>query len=388
MDERTLQRLLHRVLVNCLAAPTLLGSLGCGGSTGAPQNGTDASVHPDGGQADANGADANADTGGCGPVICGGCGGACGPGCLETTVCVDGAPQYACDCDAGLDAGLSCSPDRTSCSFYLPFDCLDAGPPPDGGADTPAQCQALCGAPQVNACYPVMASGGVTVLACVCGLSAGRRPEGFRFRRTQRRCGAVGAYFATLAQLEAASVRAFRTLAAELVANGAPAHLPAAAERAARDEVRHARTMGRFARRHGAKVPRLRPRTARARSLEAVAIENAVEGCVRETFGALNAVLQARTAGDARVREAMERIAADEIRHASLGWAVASWARSRLDAGAGARVDAARRAAVLQLREEMRVEPPDELVRAAGVPRAREARRMIAELERVLWSTL
>ena len=52
------------------------------------------------------------------------------------------------------------------------------------------------------------------------------------------------------------------------------------------------------------------------RELEAIAIENAVEGCVRESFGALLATWQAKTAGDARVRAAMKRIARDETRHA------------------------------------------------------------------------
>jgi hypothetical protein len=149
--------------------------------------------------------------------------------------------------------------------------------------------------------------------------------------------------------------------------------------------VRHARTMARFARRYGAVVPRLKRRPARARSLEEVAVENAIEGCVRETFGALSATLQARSAGDPRVREAMRRIAADETRHASLGWAVASWAHSRLDAAARARVETARASAVVDLRAEMHANPPEELVRIAGAPRAREAQRMIAEMERELW---
>jgi hypothetical protein len=391
VDEGTLERLLQRVLMNCVAAPAILGSLGCGWAT-TPATGADASAPSDAATADTatadgapmDGAPMNEDAGGCGAVACGGC--SCGPGCLQITVCVDGAPQFGCNCDAGIDAGLSCSPDRTSCSFYLPFGCLDGGLPADGGMDTPAQCQALCGATDVNVCYPVTASGGVTVLACACGLAGGRRPEGFRPRRARRRSGPLGTYFASVAQLEAASVGAFRTLAEELAAYGAPAHLSAAAQRAARDEVRHARTMGRLARSHGAVVPRLERRARRARSLEEIAVENAVEGCVRETFGALTAAMQARSARDPRVREAMQRIAADETRHASLGWAVASWAHSRLDAAARARVDAARTAAVVELSAEMQAEPAEDLVRTAGVPSARQAQRMIAEMERELWS--
>src|SRR3989442_1726027 len=51
----------------------------------------------------------------------------------------------------------------------------------------------------------------------------------------------LGGYFATMASLEAASVGAFRALRTELRAHGAPRALVRAAERAARDEIRHAR---------------------------------------------------------------------------------------------------------------------------------------------------
>jgi hypothetical protein len=58
-----------------------------------------------------------------------------------------------------------------------------------------------------------------------------------------------------------------------------------------------------------------------ARSLEELAVENAVEGCVRETYGALTAIWQARTAKDPSVAAAVRRIARDETRHAALSWA-------------------------------------------------------------------
>jgi hypothetical protein len=73
----------------------------------------------------------------------------------------------------------------------------------------------------------------------------------------------------------------------------------------------------------GASVPSPRVRHTRARSLDAVACENAVEGCVHETFGAAVAVMQSERAREPSCRDAMKRIAADEIRHAELAWAVA-----------------------------------------------------------------
>ncbi len=66
-----------------------------------------------------------------------------------------------------------------------------------------------------------------------------------------------------------------------------------AAWRAARDEVRHTLAMVRLAARSGARVTRRVIASRPVRSLEAMATENAVEGCVPETYGAATAMLQA-----------------------------------------------------------------------------------------------
>jgi len=128
-----------------------------------------------------------------------------------------------------------------------------------------------------------------------------------------------------MAYLEAASVDAFEGMTRELVAHGAPARLRAGARRAARDEVRHARVTRNLAERAGGTVSPVRLQASRVRSLEEMAIENAVEGCVRETFSAAVAMIQAERATDMKVRHAMKRIARDETRHAELSWAVAQW---------------------------------------------------------------
>ena len=89
------------------------------------------------------------------------------------------------------------------------------------------------------------------------------------------------------------------------------------------------------------------------RSLEAMCLENAVEGCVRETFGALVTGWQARTAGDAEVRRALGPISRDELRHAELAWAVDDWAAGRLTPVERERIRQARREA-LSVLEKMR----------------------------------
>ena len=89
--------------------------------------------------------------------------------------------------------------------------------------------------------------------------------------------------------------------------------------------------MSALARRFGGAVDAPRVAARAVRSLEELAVENAAEGCARETFGALVATWQARAAGNPLVRGVMARIARDETRHADLAWAVDGWARGRLE---------------------------------------------------------
>ena len=170
------------------------------------------------------------------------------------------------------------------------------------------------------------------------------------------------------------------TLPTNLARLGAPTELVGASVAAARDEVRHARIMTRLAARHGATPPpiRGRRRAPATRGLAAVARENAVEGCVRETFAALLARRQSLRASNPELRRAFAAIAADETRHAALSWAVARWAESALDDAARAKVERARRAAIQSVRRELTVEPPAELARDAGFPRRDEARALLA----------
>lgn len=160
----------------------------------------------------------------------------------------------------------------------------------------------------------------------------GRRPEGLLCAVTPRAAGALGRHFASAAHLEAASVFAFDRLARELVALDAPVELVQRARRSAIEEIRHARIVSGLAARFGAVVatPSIAHEAPRTRF--AIALENAVEGCVRETFGALLAWHQALAARDPAVRDAMREIAEDETRHAELAWAIAAWLQPQLDA--------------------------------------------------------
>jgi hypothetical protein len=109
-----------------------------------------------------------------------------------------------------------------------------------------------------------------------------------------------------------------------------------------RDEVRHARLTRALARRSGERVAAPVVEPVCQRSLDAIAVENAVEGCVRETYGALVATRDAEAHPDPAVRAAMRRIARDETRHAALAWQVAAWVEPRLGRDARRRVREAR----------------------------------------------
>lgn len=148
--------------------------------------------------------------------------------------------------------------------------------------------------------------------------------------------------------------------------------------------MRHAAQTSRLARRFGGELRAVAVAPKRTRTPFEIARENAVEGCVRETYGALVAAWQARTAKDPFVRATLAQIAADEARHAELAWSVARWLEPRLDAADRAAIDEARRAAIEELRSELKATPDAEVVRVAGVPdrtiAAALAERLVAVL--------
>jgi hypothetical protein len=258
----------------------------------------------------------------------------------------------------------------------------------DAGVFSYAQCQQYCPRDPADAGFSpnrcTLSDGLLTCYYGICG--TGRRPAGLRSPRPARARHPVARFLARSAHLEAASVHAFDHLARELDAHGAPPRLRSLARRCARDEVRHARTIGALAERAGARVPAARVSKQRVRSLEAVAIENAVEGCVAETFGAAVATVQAGRALSPEVRSAMARISRDETRHAELSWAVAAWLDTRLDDAAKARVRRARDGAVRRLLRSVTREPPRQLVRTLGLPTADEALAVATDLAKSLWT--
>jgi hypothetical protein len=251
----------------------------------------------------------------------------------------------------------------------------DAGILPDGGLDCGLACECFA-----TACQPVAGDG----VFCTCSQQCtGRRPGDLAECGPARARHPVGALFAEAYRLEAASVRAFRHLARELDAHRAPQGLVQRALTSAAEEVRHARVTASLARRFGGRPIRPNYRgDLHVRSLDAVAEENACEGCVRETFGAMVGAWQARHAQDPRVRDGMRSIARDELRHAELAWEVAAWCEPKLRASRRRALREAREATMEALQRECRAEPPAECVRLAGLPSAGTAAALARGLSR------
>ncbi len=235
---------------------------------------------------------------------------------------------------ASPEAGAVDASDEGSVDGGTQLDGASAGP--DAGSST-----VVC--PQDPATITITC-GTATSSGCV----GGRRTEGFATRGDGG--GTDGERLAHMAWLEAVSVHAFERLERELAAHGAPPSLRRDARRARRDEVRHTAMTTRLARRRGVEpaVPD-RPPTMRVRALVDVAVENAVEGCVRETYGALLAFVEALSSPDPSLRRAMRSIAEDECRHAELAWSVHTWALPRLLPAERRRVDDALREAAREM---------------------------------------
>lgn len=283
----------------------------------------------------------------------------------------------------GVLATFGCGPCPPSVQTIKVYTPPGNGPDAGGNSELPVldeeTCNRVCGENTITCSYERADAGDMVLVQCTnkasCG--AGRRPPGFEAAAVSGP-NALGLWLGQTADFEAASVDAFEILALELDAHGAPKALVRRAQAAAVDEVRHARMMRRLALRHGAKVGLRRKVVSGApRSLRAIALENAVEGCVKEAFAALVATVQADQATDPAVRAAMTKIAHDETRHAALALAVDRFLRSKLDHDDTLALDAATATAYAALEHEAPVALAPHALAAAGLPEP-EAMRVLA----------
>jgi len=289
----------------------------------------------------------------------------CEPQISHGSCSIPGVVTYGVGC--GLPTGLAPGPHPVSvCTRYCPQDVGDLS-----GCTAMAQTST---SPAMIYCFHT---------GCVID---GRRPEGYAHPLPDPSQSAAQAWLVASAAIEHASVTAFRHLAHELSALGAPPDLVARAFAAADEEVQHAAAKCDLARRRGVAVTLPDVATPPVRDLAALARENVVEGCVRETWGALLATWQGAHAADVTARAALATIAVDESRHAELAWDVDDWARSRLPADEVGALDAARAEAVEALGREALGAHDRTLREDFGAPGPSDAARLFGAARAALWS--
>jgi len=173
-------------------------------------------------------------------------------------------------------------------------------------------------------------------------------------------------HWAKAAAMEHASVASFARFVLDLLGLGAPPELVLAAQEALKDEVEHARACFALASAYAGEALGPGP-LATAGALSGVdrqTVARAVlrEACVGETLAAIEAQAAAAAAKDPAVRRVLQKIAADEGRHAALGWQALAWLMAEMDPAARAGLLRELEAALA----ELTMAPPAEAAPAAG----------------------
>lgn len=252
-----------------------------------------------------------------------------------------------------------------------------------GAPLTTEVCQRHCG-PEIGSCSWGVPKEAVCQYMVSTPMAAGRRPRGLLVSPPAASPSAAE-WLARSASLESAAVLAFTELSDELRRMGAPLRLREGCLLAAEEEVLHARLMSELARDAGSTpvAPVVRP--GPSRSVLQLAVENAIEGCVRETFGALEALWQSRTASDPAVRAVMTHIAEDEARHAQLAFALDAWLGARLTPSQRRMVRGAARTALGSIQRELLAPSPEP---ALGLLRGAAACELFQSALSSLWPDL
>jgi hypothetical protein len=154
---------------------------------------------------------------------------------------------------------------------------------------------------------------------------------------------ALARHYEREASFEHASVAAFARVSLALLSAGAPPDLVADTHRAALDEIAHAEAMYLLA--SGLRGAPVGPSpldvsgaTAAIAGLEDIAAEALLEGCAGEVTAVLVLREEADRAEDETLRATLERMAADEERHAELAWRTVAWTMRSEPASVGERL--------------------------------------------------
>jgi hypothetical protein len=131
------------------------------------------------------------------------------------------------------------------------------------------------------------------------------------------------------AAFEHASIASFAQLTLDLLSVGAPPELLEATQRAALDEIEHARITFALATSYGARAvgpAALAALPGASRTLAALARSTFVDACVGESVASAALAEASRTATDSVLGELLATMSGDEERHAELAWRIVAWA--------------------------------------------------------------
>ncbi|MBK6922864.1 MAG: ferritin-like domain-containing protein [Deltaproteobacteria bacterium] len=330
--------------VQCQYPETLTGSCSLGGDTDSAGNATQCSSDDectesphgycnteffDGGCSCSYGCESDADCGEDQACICAGNQSQCVPAYCHTDAdCGDYLCQYyggVLACQGAFDTcrdGSTCAGDCPACG-YSPTDCAWACQP-DGGTCTVGRPFIVDGhATTASPCErgDWSARGGVVEVAAL----------------THAQRDAIARHWQAVGLAEHASVPAFARFALQQAALGAPADLMQSCAAAMADEIEHAKLAFELAARYGGVSVGPGPLVEAAASAIAFDLRTVtelvvIEACIGETVAAIEAAHAAARSVDGHVRATLERIAADELRHAELGWRFVAWALPQLGA--------------------------------------------------------
>lgn len=251
---------------------------------------------------------------------------------------------------------------------------------PDGGATT---CQEACAGrgPEgydLISCGPSIADGGVAIQCVFEGISScGRYP--IKPVPVASGSSTGSRWLGRAAYVEAASAWSFSRLAVSLSHHRAPPKLIQEAQRAARDERRHARLTGEAAHRFGGTPPPFAASSPRCLELDMLALENAVDGCLVETWGAHQCAWQAQASREPNLRRMFASIAEDERRHAAFAQDLQSWLDGRLTSKSKRLVRELQHEAFVALRSGLDVPQPKSLL-PLGLPDRKEAKALFGQV--------
>jgi hypothetical protein len=278
--------------------------------------------------------------------------------CGMNQICVCGNPVGHCEsascstdaeCGAGLVCGTytpnpGCPGEAFACQTYVDQCAADTDCMP------PSQCtfqqgHRVCSPIMCAVGRPFLIEGHARLASRTTGddwSANGARPDVSRFAPADR--ARLGEEWTKIGLMEHASIAAFARFTLQLMSLRAPADLIERSNAAQRDETLHAKLAFGIASAYTGRDIGPGPLDIRgaleAGSLQEIVVNVIREGCIGETVAAVEAAEALEHAVDPAVRDALARVAHDELTHADLAWRFVRWA---LDQGGEALRDVVRK---------------------------------------------